>query len=87
VALAADGLFAFTAGAQLAGLPRSSKSRSGAAMLRAGLPLEENCSRSPPQPSFDDFHARGVHEYSTTPGDLGRPALPPALPRTATARR
>jgi len=92
VALAANGMFAFTAGSANAPVfPRSSnKPLQAAAMLRVGLPLEgELLALAAASHSGEDFHARGVHDIldhaGLTPDDL---RCPPALPIDGpTARR
>ena len=84
VALAANGMFAFTAGSANAPVfPRSSnKPLQAAAMLRVGLPLEgELLALAAASHSGEDFHAQGVHAIldhaGLTPDDL---RCPPALP-------
>ena len=92
VALAPDGLFAFTAGnANAPVFPRSSnKPLQAAAMLRAGLPLDgELLALAAASHSGEDFHAQGVQDIldfaGLTEKDLG---CPPTLPLDeATARR
>jgi L-asparaginase II len=92
VALAANGMFAFTAGSANAPVfPRSSnKPLQAAAMLRVGLPLEgELLALAAASHSGEDFHAQGVHDIldhgGLTPDDL---RCPPALPiDEPTARR
>jgi L-asparaginase II len=92
VALAPDGLFAFTAGSANAPIfPRSSnKPLQAAAMLRAGLPLDgELLALAAASHSGEDFHAQGVQDIldfaGLTEKDLG---CPPSLPLDeATARR
>ncbi len=92
VALAPDGLFAFTAGsANTPVFPRSSnKPLQAAAMLRAGLPLDgELLALAAASHSGEDFHAQGVQDIldfaGLTEKDL---QCPPSLPGDeATARR
>jgi L-asparaginase II len=92
VALAPNGMFAFTAGsANTPVFPRSSnKPLQAAAMLRVGLPLEgELLALAAASHSGEDFHAQGVHDIldlgGLTSDDLRCPlALPIDGP---TARR
>jgi L-asparaginase II len=92
VALAPDGLFAFTAGsANTPVFPRSSnKPLQAAAMLRAGLALEgELLALAAASHSGEDFHVKGVRDIldyvGLTAADL---QCPPSLPGDeATARR
>jgi L-asparaginase II len=92
VALAPDGLFAFTAGsANTPVFPRSAnKPLQAAAMLRAGLELEgELLALAAASHSGEDFHVQGVHDIldyvGLTDADL---QCPSSLPRDEpTARR
>ena len=92
VALAANGMFAFTAGsANTPVFPRSAnKPLQAAAMLRVGLPLDgELLALAAASHSGEDFHARGVHDIldlaGLTSDDL---RCPPTLPIDGpTARR
>jgi L-asparaginase II len=92
VALAADGMFAFTAGSANAPVfPRSSnKPLQAAAMVRAGLPLDgELLALATASHSGEDFHVRGVRDILDLAGlteeDL---RCPPGLPMDEpTARR
>jgi L-asparaginase II len=92
VALAPDGMFAFTAGSANAPVfPRSSnKPLQAVAMLRAGLPLDgELLALAAASHSGEDFHVQGVHDIldfaGLTEDDL---RCPPALPMDEpTARR
>ena len=92
VAIAPDGMFAFTAGsANTPVYPRSSnKPLQAAAMLRAGLPIEgELLALAAASHSGEDFHVQGVRDIldlaGLTADDLQcPPGLPLDLP---TARR
>ena len=92
VALASDGMFAFTAGsANTPVFPRSSnKPLQAAAMLRAGLSIEgELLALAAASHSGEDFHVQGVHDIldyvGLTEADL---QCPPSLPGDElTARR
>ena len=92
VALAPDGMFAFTAGSANAPVfPRSSnKPLQAVAMLRAGLPLDgELLALAAASHSGEDFHVQGVHDIldfaGLTEDDL---RCPPQLPMDEpTARR
>jgi L-asparaginase II len=92
VALAPNGMFAFTAGsANTPVYPRSAnKPLQATAMLRAGLPIEgELLALAAASHSGEDFHAQGVHDIldfaGLTAADL---QCPPALPMDEpTARR
>jgi L-asparaginase II len=92
VALAPDGMFAFTAGSANAPVfPRSSnKPLQAVAMLRAGLPLDgELLALAAASHSGEDFHVQGVHDIldfaGLTDDDL---RCPPGLPMDEpTARR
>ena len=92
VAIASDGMYAFTAGSANAPVfPRSAnKPLQAAAMLRAGLTIEgELLALAAASHSGEDFHVRGVHDIldyaGLTADDL---QCPPSLPLDdATARR
>jgi L-asparaginase II len=92
VAIASDGMYAFTAGSANAPVfPRSSnKPLQAAAMLRAGLTIEgELLALAAASHSGEDFHVQGVHDIldyaGLTAEDL---QCPSALPfDEATARR
>jgi L-asparaginase II len=92
VAIAPDGMYAFTAGsANTPVFPRSSnKPLQAAAMLRAGLTIEgELLALAAASHSGEDFHVQGVHDIldyaGLTADDL---QCPPSLPLDeATARR
>jgi L-asparaginase II len=92
VAIAPDGMYAFTAGtANTPIFPRSSnKPLQAAAMLRAGLTIEgELLALAAASHSGEDFHVQGVHDIldyaGLTADDL---QCPPSLPLDeATARR
>lgn len=92
VAIAADGMYAFTAGnANTPVFPRSAnKPLQAAAMLLAGLTIEgELLALAAASHSGEDFHAQGVHDIldyaGLTADDL---RCPPGLPSDqATARR
>ncbi|MGH3277632.1 MAG: asparaginase [Trebonia sp.] len=92
VAIASDGMYAFTAGsANTPVFPRSSnKPLQAAAMLRAGLTIEgELLALAAASHSGEDFHVQGVHDIldyaGLTAEDL---QCPSALPLDeATARR
>jgi L-asparaginase II len=90
VALAPDGLFAFTAGsANTPVFPRSSnKPLQAAAMLRAGLSIDgELLALAAASHSGEDFHVRGVHDIldyvGLTEADLQCPASLPGDELTA----
>ena len=92
VAIAPDGMYAFTAGsANTPIFPRSAnKPLQAAAMLRAGLPIDgELLALAAASHSGEDFHAQGVHDIldyaGLTADDL---QCPPSLPMDEpTARR
>lgn len=92
VAIAPDGMYAFTAGsANTPVFPRSSnKPLQAAAMLRAGLTIEgELLALAAASHSGEDFHVQGVHDILDYAGLTAKDLqCPPSLPSDeATARR